>query len=64
MSFVKRQSALAKLTMEQLVARQKAIEADPASLNTPGKLHIYNKRAEQKLDDIAWAITYKLQEKK
>lgn len=64
MSFVKEQGRLAKLTLDQLQERRLAIEADPKNRNVSGSFWIYTRRANQKLDAIAWAITYKLAEKR
>lgn len=63
-SFVKRQEKFTNMSMEELIALRKKIEGDPKSKNPKGGFNIYTKAAKKKLDDIAWAITYKLQEKK
>lgn len=57
------------LTMEELVALQTEVQNDPKSKNPdhdgPTKsIWLYTKPARKKLDAIAWAITYKLQERK
>lgn len=56
------------LTMEQLVSLQQQVTADPASKNplraSGQSIYLYSKQAKKKLDNIAWAITHKLQEKK
>lgn len=61
MSFVKDQTRLAKLTMDQLLEKRRAIETDPANSNkNPRSIYLYTPAAQRKLDNIAWAITYKL----
>ena len=64
-SFSDRTDRLAKKTMAELVAMQQAIQDDPKNqLERGSSLYKYTKSARQKLDDIAWAITYKLQGKR
>lgn len=54
-----------KWTIERLLQKQKEIEDDPKYKN-PDKKSIYRHtpHARRMLDEIAWAITYYLQEKK
>ena len=54
-----------KYSIGQLVQMQQKIRDDPKSRN-PNKdsIWIYNKPAHKKLDDIAWAITYHLADKR
>jgi hypothetical protein len=56
------------LTMDQLQELRLAVESDPKSKNpqhAAGKsIWIYAPAARKKLDAIAWAITYHLQQKR
>lgn len=52
------------LTLEQLVEMAEGLRSDPANQNTKGGIWLYTKATHRRLDAIAWAITYKLQEKK
>ncbi len=40
------------------------VEGNPTSKEKPGSLWIYTRAARRKLDAIAWAVTYKLAEKR
>lgn len=53
---------LAKLSFEEL--RQMQHEVQESGKNDPGSFYIYTAKTRKKLDDIAWAISYKLQQKK
>lgn len=55
---------LLKFSMEELLAKQAAITEDPQYKNPPGSIAIYNKKGQKKLDDLAWAIQYKVAESK
>ena len=57
-------SRLDKLSMEELLARQNALVSDPKNKQPPGSFYIYDKKTQDKLSKIAWAITTKLREKK
>ena len=64
-SYLKRQAALSRLSLEELVARQTALKADPTNANrNPRSIYLYTPATHRKLDDIAWAITYKLAAKR
>lgn len=64
MSFVIEQRRLARLTMEELLALQKAItDAEKTRLPGAGNIYLYSPKARRKLDAIAWAITYKMKKK-
>ena len=50
-------------TFEQLNELRKKIENDPQSQNpdySKGSIYLYSPKARKKLDNIAWAVTYKL----
>jgi hypothetical protein len=50
-------------TLEELVALQEAICADPKNRNPKAdSIFKYTKATHKKLDEIAWAITHKLRE--
>lgn len=52
-------------TMDELTAMQVAIHNDPVSRMPPGSgIYLYTPKARKKLQDIAWAITYHLSDKK
>ena len=51
-------------TQAQLVAMQEALHLDPASLNLQGGIHLFTPKVRKKLDDIGWAITYHLDDKR
>ena len=54
-----------KHSMEQLAAMQQAIHNDPTCRNPEaGSIYIYTPKARTKLQDIAWAIRYHLDDKK
>lgn len=57
-----------KWTMEKLLQKMKEIEEDPNNKNPEhekgNSIYIYKKEARKKLDEISWAITYLLGEKK
>lgn len=57
-----------KWTMEKLLQKQKEIQENPKYKNPEhlkgNSLYIYTKQARKMLDEIAWAITYLLGEKK
>lgn len=54
------------LTMDELTALAERLKADPDNANplhASGKsIYLYTKATHRRLDAIAWAITYKLQE--
>lgn len=59
-----------RYSSDELVAMDKALRDDPANL-TPvgpdgkrGGIYIHNKVTRKKFDDISWAITYHLQDKR
>jgi hypothetical protein len=55
------------LTVEQLGELRRQVEADPKSANPmhgKGSIYLYTPAARRKLDAIAWAITYHLEDKK
>ncbi|WP_431276244.1 hypothetical protein ACQ858_08315 [Variovorax ureilyticus] len=45
-------------TVGELIAKQQAVRADPASKNTRPGIHIYTPKARRLLDDLAWAVRY------
>ena len=50
-----------KYSLKELEAMHQAIYNDPASLNlNKPSIHVYNKKAEKKINEIGWAITYHL----
>ena len=52
-------------TQAELTAMQQAIRDDPACRMPPGSgIHIYTPKARKKLQDIAWAIRYHLDDKR
>jgi len=53
-----------KFTLDELVAEQEKIMANPLNREPEGQLHIYTSKAQSLLDRIGWAITYHLQEKR
>lgn len=53
-----------KHSQDELVAMQEAICADPASKAQSGQLRIYTAAASKRLDAIAQAITWKLEDKR
>ena len=52
---------LADKTFEELNNLRLAIEMNPANKNTNGGWDLHTAPARKKLDDIAWAITNKMQ---
>lgn len=63
----KRACELAELSFEELETRRAKIVDDPANANparATGSIFLYTPQARRKLDDLAWAVTYKLQAKK
>lgn len=48
----------------ELLAMQEAIHVDPACKNLSGGIHLYTPKARKKLADIAWAISYHLDDKR
>lgn len=55
------------LSIGQLGELRAAVEGDPASANPAharGSIYLYTPSARRKLDAIAWAITYHLQDAK
>ena len=53
-----------KYSIKELVAMQEEIRANPENRNLPGSFWIYKKSADKKLKEIAWAITYHLDQPK
>ena len=57
-----------RYTMAELTAMQKAICDDPANANPGhtggGSIYLYTAKARKKLDDIAWAISYHMADRK
>lgn len=53
-----------KYSIEQLVKMQTKIESDPKNKNTKGGIWLYKPSANKRLDDISWAITWHLGDKK
>ena len=52
-------------TMQELLAKQRAIEADPKNRNPQkGSIWLYTKNAQRRLDKIAFEITELLRQKK
>lgn len=65
MSWSKRQTRLAKLSKEELRRRLCAIMDDPSSRRaSKGSIHIFTRQAEQKMSDLVWAVTAKLEEER
>jgi hypothetical protein len=54
---------LSSKSMQELLDLQKQISEDPNSKLTDS-IHLFNKKAQKKLNDIAWAIQEKLAEAK
>jgi hypothetical protein len=57
------------LTMEELVELQQQVQNDPANKHPTRQrggdtIWLYKKEAQRKLDAIAWAVTYKIEEKR
>jgi hypothetical protein len=51
-------------SVDELISKQQAVRADPASKNTqPGGIHIYTPKARKLLEDIAWAVRYHMEDK-
>lgn len=55
---------LLKHDMEKLLSMQEEVMNSPESKNPPGSVAIYTKKAQNKLNDLAWAIQHKVAEKK
>lgn len=55
---------LLKHSMEELLSMQEQVTNDPESKNPSGSIAIYTKKAQKKLNDLAWAIQHKVAEKK
>lgn len=53
-----------RCSMAELVEMQRQITADPSNRLPSGGLHLYTRAARTRLHEIAWAITYKLKEKR
>lgn len=53
-----------KHSPEELHAMQDRIKADPANRMPKGSVYLYIPKARKKLEDIAWAITYHMQDRK
>lgn len=54
-----------KHSLEELAAMREAVVMDPASKNTqPGSVYLFSPKARKKLDDLAWAVRYHLDDKK
>ena len=51
---------LSHKSFDELNILRESIESNPKNKNIGGGFHIYTPYARQKLDKIAWAITYKL----
>ena len=55
-------------TQTELTAMQQAITSDPASQNPDaanhGSIWLYTPKARKKLEDIAWAIRYHMDDKR
>lgn len=62
MSWSKRQKALERFTLAELLAKTAEVRADPANANPAGKrsLYLYTPKAHRKLDDLAWAVRSKM----
>jgi hypothetical protein len=54
---------LSAKSFEELNEIRLAIENEPANQMPKGSFYLYTPNARKKLDDIAWAVTYKLAEK-
>lgn len=54
---------LSKLSFDELEAMREKIEQEGA-ITEKNSFYLYDKKSRIKLDAIAWAITYKLQEKR
>ena len=54
---------LSKLSFDKLEAMRKKIEREGA-ITDKNSFYRYDKKSRIKLDAIAWAVTYKLQEKR
>jgi len=48
------------LTVAQLEKMLRALRDDPDNLATLPGIHLYNKRTYGRIDNITWAITYKM----
>lgn len=48
----------------ELLHMQASIEADPASRNTKGGIHLYDAKARRKLSNIAQAITFHMADRR
>ena len=55
---------LLKHSMEKLLAIQKEVGEDPQYKNPLGSITILNKKGQKKMNDLAWAIQYKVAESK
>lgn len=53
-----------RYSMEQLVEMEAAMRIDSANKTPLGSFWLYTKKARKKMGEIAWAITYHLQQKK
>ena len=51
-------------TTEELMAMAQKIWDDPESQNPKGSLSLYTKKAQKKLDAIAWAVARNMAEKR
>ena len=47
-------------SFDELNALRLAVENNPTNRNTSGGWYIYNPQTRKKLQDLAWAVTYKL----
>lgn len=54
-----------KHSLEELAAMREAVVTDPANRNTqPGSIYLFSPKARKKLDELAWAVRYHLDDKK
>jgi hypothetical protein len=53
-----------KYSMPELIAMQERITSDPRNKNPNGGIWLYKPSANKRLDDITWAITWKIKENK
>lgn len=53
-----------KYTMSELTDMAERIWADPANRNPEGSLYIYTPKARKKLENIARAITFHIEERR
>lgn len=49
-----------RYTVEQLVAMQEEITSNPDNRNPPGSFNRYTLKARKKLEELSWAITYRM----